>query len=59
EINELDWAHALYQLFELLEDTLKQTNNKIQNIIKSQLQQWFDTLPSYIKAYLPILGCES
>lgn len=59
EINELDWAHALYQLFELLEDTLKQTNNKIQNIIKSQLQQWFDALPSYIKAYLPILGCES
>jgi hypothetical protein len=30
EINDLDWAVALQQLIELLEDTLKKTNKKIQ-----------------------------
>ena len=39
EVNELDWAVALQQLIELLEDTLKQTNKKITKLIKSQLQQ--------------------
>ncbi len=29
EISELDWAIALQQLIELLEDTLKGTNKKI------------------------------
>ena len=40
EISDLDWAIALQQLIELLEDTLKESNKKIQNLIKSQLQQW-------------------
>lgn len=59
EISELDWAIALQQLIELLEDTLKGTNKKIQKLIKSQLQQWIAGLPNYIKAYLPISVCES
>src|SRR5690625_3038980 len=59
EINELDWAVALQQLIELLEDALEKTNKKFKKLIKSQLQHWFATLPSYIKAYLPNLGCES
>jgi hypothetical protein len=59
EINDLDWAIALQQLIELLEDTLKESNNKIQKLIKSQLQQWVAGLPNYIKAYLPISVCES
>ena len=59
EINELDWAVALQQLIELLEDTLKHTNKKIQKLIKSQLQQWISGLPNYIKVYLPVLVCES
>lgn len=54
EVNELDWAVALQQLIELLEDTLKKTNKTIQKLIKSQLQQWIDGLPNYIKAYLSI-----
>lgn len=58
-INELDWAVALQQLIELLEDTLKHTNKRIQKLIKSQLQQWIAGLPNYIKAYLPISACES
>jgi hypothetical protein len=59
EINDLDWAVALQQLIELLEDTFKESNKKIQKLIKSQLQQWIAGLPNYIKAYLPISVCES
>jgi len=58
EVNELEWAVALQQLIELLEDTLKKTNTKIQKLIKSQLQQWIASLPNYIKAYLSISVCE-
>ncbi|MCM3729905.1 hypothetical protein M3226_30750, partial [Neobacillus cucumis] len=42
-----------------LEDTLKESNKKIQKLIKSQLEQWIAGLPNYIKAYLPISVCES
>lgn len=59
EVNELDWAVALQQLIELLQDALKQTNKKIKKLIQSQLEQWMSVLPSYIKAYLPISLCES
>lgn len=59
EISDLDWAIALQQLIELLEDTLKGSNKKIQKLIKSQLQQWVAGLPNYIKAYLPVSVCES
>ena len=59
EVNELDWAVAFQQLIELLQDTLKERNKKIQKLIKSQLQQWIAGLPNYIKAYLPISVCES
>lgn len=38
EVNELDWAVALQQLIELLEDALDNTNKKFQKLIKSQLQ---------------------
>lgn len=58
EINELDWAVALQQLIELLEDVLKKSNRKIKKLIQSQLQQWVAALPNYIKAYLPISVCE-
>ncbi|MFD1032826.1 IS4 family transposase [Metaplanococcus flavidus] len=59
EVNELDWAVALQQLIELLEDVLKQANTKMKKLIESQLQLWIGGLPSYIKAYLPISLCES
>lgn len=52
EINELDWAVALQQLIELLEDALKKTNKKISKLIKSQLRHWYAALPNYIKVYL-------
>ena len=59
EVNELDWAVALQQLIELLQDALEQTNKKIKKLIQSQLEQWISGLPNYIKAYLPISLCES
>jgi hypothetical protein len=59
EIDELDWAVALQQLIELFQDVLKNTNNKVQKLIKCQLQYWIAGLPNYIKAYLPISVCES
>ncbi|MCR4446736.1 transposase, partial [Weizmannia coagulans] len=52
EIDDLDWAVALQQLVEILEDTLDKSNKKIQQLIKSQLQQWIAGLPNYIKVYL-------
>lgn len=58
EVNELDWAVALQQLIELLENALKKSSKTIQKLIKSQLQQWIDGLPNYIKAYLSISVCE-
>jgi hypothetical protein len=58
EVNELDWAFALQQLIEILEDVLKKSNKKIKKLMQSQLQHWMATLPNYIKAYLPISICE-
>ncbi len=59
EVHDLDWAVALQQLIDLLEDALKMSNKKVQKLIKSQVQQWIAGLPSYIRAYLPISVCES
>jgi DDE superfamily endonuclease len=59
ENSDLDWAVALQQLIELLEDTLKHSSSKMSKLIKSQLQQWISGLPRYIRLYLPVSVCES
>lgn len=59
EVSQLDWAVALKQLIELIEDISKKASKKITTFIQTQLQQWIAGLPSYIKAYLPISSCES
>jgi hypothetical protein len=59
EVSQLDWAVALTQLIELIEGIAKKANKKITTLIQTQLQQWISGLPSYIKAYLPKLSCES
>lgn len=59
EISDLDWAVALGQLLELLQDVLKESNKRIQKLIQCQLQHWIAGLPNYIKVYLPISVCES
>jgi hypothetical protein len=59
EVNELDWAVALTTLVELVEQVALNSGKRITNWIQTQLLQWINRLPSYIKAYLPISMCES
>ncbi len=59
EIDELDWAVALQQLIEMLDDVIQHTNKAIQKLIKNQVQQWVAGLPNYIKGYMSISVCES
>lgn len=59
EVGTLDWAVALQQLVVLINDLANQVGKKLSAMIKSQLQHWISALPNYIKAYLPISGCES
>lgn len=59
EVGTLDWAIALQQLLELIQEVASKANKKLSILIQRQLQQWIATLPSYIKAYLPISSCES
>lgn len=59
EVSELDWAAALSQLVELVTGVANQVGKRISKLINGQLQNWINCLPSYIKAYLPILVCES
>jgi hypothetical protein len=59
EVSQLDWAIALKQLIDLIEDVAQKANKKITKLIQTQLQQWISGLPSYIKGYLPKLSCES
>lgn len=59
EVSQLDWAVALKQLIEILEEVAKKASKTITTLIQTQLQQWIAALPSYIKAYLPISSCES
>jgi hypothetical protein len=37
DINDLDWAVAMQQLIEFLEDTINKSNKKMKKMIPSQL----------------------
>ena len=41
EVNELDWAVALQQLIELLQDVLKKTNKQTQQLLKINYHNGF------------------
>lgn len=58
-LKELDWVLSLTQLVELITEIINDKENEAQVIIKNQLKNWYDTLPNYIKGYLPNLVCES
>jgi hypothetical protein len=59
EVSRLDWAIALQQLLEILNGVSQNVNKSFSDLIKNQLQHGLACLPSYIKAYLPNLCCES
>ncbi|MBN2981091.1 transposase [Cohnella algarum] len=59
EVGAIDWAVALQQLIDLINEIATKAGKKISTLIQRQLQQWIAALPNYIKAYLPISSCES
>ncbi|MFK4170647.1 transposase, partial [Paenibacillus lautus] len=59
EVGTLDWAVALQQLLDLINEIATKAGKKLSALIQRQLQQWIAVLPSYIKACLPISCCES
>ncbi len=59
EVGTLDWAVALQQLVNLINEIATKAGKRISSLIQRQLQQWIAALPNYIKAYLPISCCES
>ncbi|WP_201318958.1 transposase [Paenibacillus sp. EPM92] len=59
EVGTIDWAVALQQLVELINEIAVKAGKKVSLLIQRQLQQWIAGLPNYIKAYLPISSCES
>ena len=58
-LRELDWVLALTQLVKLITEIINDKENEVQELIKNQLKKWYETLPNYIKEYLPNLVCES
>jgi len=59
EVGTLDWAFALQQLLDLINEVATQAGKKLSALIQRQVHQWISALPNYIKAYLPISSCES
>ena len=59
EVSELDWAVALQQLLEILNDVSEKAGKKLSKLIKSQLHQWIMALPAYIRIYLTDWSCKS
>ncbi|MNP27830.1 Transposase DDE domain protein [compost metagenome] len=59
EVGTLDWTVALKQLLELVSEIATKAGKRLSVLIQRQLQQWVASLPSYIKACLPISCCES
>ncbi len=59
EVSALDWAVALNQLVEIINEVAEKANRRLSKLINRQLQEWMNGLPSYIKVYLPISVCES
>jgi hypothetical protein len=51
EVSELDWAVALQQLLDILNDVSEKVGKKLSKLIKSQLLQWIMALPAYIRVY--------
>lgn len=59
EISDISYSEAISSLFEILQTATNSTIVNFIDYLKSQLQLWFDSQPSYIKALMPILMWES
>lgn len=59
EVQDMDLKTALKQLFIFVFELLKVEHEVERTSLFGQLHNWIKDLPSYIKALLPNLGCES
>jgi len=59
EIRDLDLKAALQQIFSFFLELFQTKNKWEKSAVLSQVQQWISSLPSYIKALMPKLSCET
>lgn len=59
EIDCADWAEALAKLLSMIDEFIGGLGKSIKSQLNCLLTNWFDSLPLYIKALLPIPSCES
>ncbi|KUO76632.1 MAG: hypothetical protein APF81_15860 [Desulfosporosinus sp. BRH_c37] len=59
EVSEPDWAVALQQLLDIINDVSEKAGKKLSKLIQSHFQQWIMALPTYIRVYLTDWSCES
>ncbi|MCM3272444.1 IS4 family transposase, partial [Paenibacillus elgii] len=50
---------AFQQIFAFFLELSQTKNKREKSAILSQVQQWISSLPSYIKALMPKLSCET
>nr|WP_307720028.1 hypothetical protein [Paenibacillus koleovorans] len=50
EVGTMDWAIALQQLLDLINEVATKAGRRLSALIQRQLQQWMSALPIYIKA---------
>jgi hypothetical protein len=53
EMQELDWATALFELTQILLDVTEKAGTRLSKWIHTHVYQWFLNLPNYIRIYLP------
>ncbi len=59
EVRDLDLKAAFQQIFAFFLELSQTKNKREESAISSQVQQWISSLPSYIKALMPKLSCET
>ncbi|WP_339371121.1 IS4 family transposase [Paenibacillus elgii] len=59
EVRDLDLKVAFQQIFAFFLELSRTKNKREKSAILSQVQQWISSLPSYIKALMPKLSCET
>lgn len=59
ELECIDWKDALLKLLLIICDTLKKSSGDTKSYLEKQLSSWLASVPSYIRALLPIPLCES
>jgi len=59
EVRDLNLKAALQQIYVFFLELSQAKNKREKSAVLSQVQQWISSLPSYIKALMPKLSCET